>query len=224
MAAQFGSNPDLKKLDAFLLTRSYIDGWTVSGEDVSVYRKISKPSSNLVNLVRWWNHINSFESAFNGIESSLKSTPASAQPAAANDDDDDDDDDDFFASSDEDDEEAQAAAEALKAKRIAEYNARKAAKEDKKGKTIAKSSVTFDVKPWDDETNLDDLAVEIKKIEMDGLLWGQAQKKPLAYGIFKLVINCVIEDDKVSSDDLVEKIEAFEDFVQSVDIAAFQKI
>jgi translation elongation factor EF-1beta len=59
---------------------------------------------------------------------------------------------------------------------------------------------------------------------MDGLLWGQAQKKPLAYGIFKLVINCVIEDDKVSSDDLVEKIEAFEDFVQSVDIAAFQKI
>merc|ERR1712158_350364 len=140
----------------------------------------------------------------------MKSTPASA--AAANDDeDDDDDDDDFFASSDDEDEDAKKAAEELKAKRVAEYNARKAAKEEKKGKVIAKSSITFDVKPWDDETDLD-------------LLWGSSAKKPLAYGIFKLSITCVVEDDKVGSDDLTEKIEAFEDEVQSVDIAAFQKI
>merc|ERR1711981_519295 len=128
---------------------------------------------------------------------------------------------DFFGSDDEDED---AAAEALKAKRVAEYNARKAAKEEKKGKTIAKSGLTLDVKPWDDETNLDDLCVMIKKIEMDGLVWGAHSKKPLAYGIFKLTILCVIEDDKVSSDDLIEKIEAFEDHVQSVDIAAFNKI
>merc|ERR1712187_1074407 len=96
-------------------------------------------------------------------------------------------------------------------------------KKRKKGKTIAKSSVTFDVKPWDDETDLDALRDQIKEIQMDGLVWGTAQKKPLAYGIFKLQIVCVIEDDKVSSDDLVEKIEEFEDHVQSVDIAAFQK-
>jgi len=131
----------------------------------------------------------------------------------------DDDDDDFFASDSEDE-----AAEELKAKRVAEYNARKAAKEEKKGKVIAKSSLTLDVKPWDDETNLDELLVEIKKIELDGLVWGTGQKKPLAFGIFKLVVVCVVEDDKVSTDDLVEKIEAFEDHVQSVDIAAFQKI
>ena len=37
-------------------------------------------------------------------------------------------------------------------------------------------------------------------------------------------MTCVVEDDKVGSDDLTEKIEAFEDEVQSVDIAAFQKI
>merc|ERR1711937_387917 len=106
----------------------------------------------------------------NGLESSMKSTPAAAP--AANDDDDDDDDDDFFASSDDEDEEAKKAAEELKAKRVAEYNARKAAKEEKKGKVIAKSSITFDVKPWDDETDLDALLVKIKAIEMDGLLWG----------------------------------------------------
>jgi elongation factor 1-beta len=227
MAAQFGSNPDLKKLNDFLLSRSYIDGWTVSGEDVAVFRKISKPSNKHENILRWWNHINSFENVFSGLESALGSTPANKQESKAvnNDNDDDEsDDDDFFASSDDEDEEAKAAAEELKAKRVAEYNARKAEKAQKKGVVAAKSSITFDVKPWDDETDLDALCVEIKKIEMDGLVWGTAQKKPLAYGIFKLSIVCVVEDDKVGSDDLVEKIEAFEDHVQSVDIAAFNKI
>jgi len=150
--------------------------------------------------------------------------PAPAKAAPVEESDDDDDDDDFFASSDEEDEASKKAAEELKAKRVAEYNARKAAKEEKKGKVIAKSSITFDVKPWDDETDLDALLVKIKAIEMEGLLWGTAQKKPLAYGIFKLSVTCVVEDDKVGSDDLTEKIEAFEDEVQSVDIAAFQKI
>lgn len=223
MAAQFGAKPDLAKLNDFLLSRSYIDGWTVSGEDVAVFKKVSKPSANHQNALRWWNHINSFAAVFNGLESQLKDVAAAA-PAAANDDDEDDDDDDFFASSDEEDEEAAKAAEELKAKRVAEYNARKAAKEEKKGKTIAKSSITFDVKPWDDETDLDALCKKIKEHSQEGLVWGISQKKPLAYGIFKLVINCVVEDDKVSSDDLIEMMEAFEDEVQSVDVAAFQKI
>ena len=60
---------------------------------------------------------------------------------------------------------------------------------------------------------------------MDGLIWKTEYKKePIAYGVFKLLIGCVIEDDKVSTDDLQEKIEAFEDLVQSVDIKAFNKI
>merc|ERR1712226_1346547 len=140
-----------------------------------------------------------------------ESKPAAAAPAKAevkkvdSDAESEDDDDDFFASSDDEDEESKAAAEALKAKRVAEYNARKAEKAQKKGVVAAKSSITFDVKPWDDETSLDALCVEIKKIEMDGLVWGSSQKKPLAYGIFKLSIVCVVEDDKVGSDDLVER-------------------
>ncbi len=60
---------------------------------------------------------------------------------------------------------------------------------------------------------------------MDGLFWKTEYKKaPIAYGVEKLIIGCVIEDEKVSADDLQEKIEAFEDLVQSVDIAAFNKI
>jgi len=216
MAAQFGNPVDLKKLDAFLLEKSYISGWTFSGEDVAVFNNISAAPSG-VNALRWWNHIQSFKSEFGNV-------PAASAPAAAEaeEEEEDDDDCDLFGSDDEDD--VDEAAEALKAKRVAEYNARKAAKEETKGKVIAKSSITFDIKPWDDETDLDEVDKMVRAIEMDGLLWGASKKKPLAYGIFKLTITCVVEDDKVGSDDLTEQIEGFEDHVQSVDIAAFNKI
>lgn len=60
---------------------------------------------------------------------------------------------------------------------------------------------------------------------MDGLFWKTEYKKePIAYGVQKLVVGCVIEDDKVAVDDLQEKIEAFDEEVQSVDIACFNKI
>ena len=64
----------------------------------------------------------------------------------------------------------------------------------------------------------------VRTIEMDGLVWGAAKLVPLAFGIKKLQIVCVIEDEKVSIDELSEKIQEFEDHVQSVDIAAFNKI
>ena len=41
---------------------------------------------------------------------------------------------------------------------------------------------------------------------------------PVGYGIRKLQISCVVEDDKVSTDDLEEKIVAFEDYVRSIQL------
>lgn len=140
--------------------------------------------------------------------------PAPA-PAAA--DEEDDDDVDLFGSEDED--EDKAAAE-LREKRLAEY----AAKKSKKPALIAKSNVILDIKPWDDETDMKLMETEVRKITMDGLLLGASKLVPLAYGIHKLQLSCVIEDDKVSVDELQEKIELIEDYVQSVDIAAFNKI
>lgn len=95
----------------------------------------------------------------------------------------------------------------------------------KKGVVIAKSLILFEVKPYEAETDLDALAAKVLKIEMDGLLWKTEYKKePIAYGVHKLIVGCVIEDEKVAVDDLQEKIEAFEEEVQSVDIAVFNKI
>ena len=131
---------------------------------------------------------------------------------------DDDDDLDLFGEDNEDD---KAAAAAAKAK----AEAAKAGKKEKKP-VIAQSLVLFEVKPLDDETNLDDVAARIiNEIKLDGCYWKTEYKKePIAFGIFKLIIGVTVEDEKVSVDDLVERIEAFDDMVQSVEIAAFNKI
>merc|ERR1711962_999429 len=52
----------------------------------------------------------------------------------------------------------------------------------------------------------------------------ESKKIPVGYGINKLQVMCTVEDEKVSIEELSEKIEEFEDFVQSVDIAAMNKI
>lgn len=64
----------------------------------------------------------------------------------------------------------------------------------------------------------------VRKIECDGLLWGTSKLVPLAFGIHKLTVSCVVEDEKVSIDWLTEEIEKNDDLVQSVDVAAFNKI
>ena len=88
------------------------------------------------------------------------------------------------------------------------------------------SIVMLEVKPLDDTVDLDALAKKlIAEIVMDGLFWKTDYKKePVAFGIFKLIVGFSLEDDKVSVDDIVEKIEAYEELVQSVEIAVFNKI
>ncbi|XP_077089816.1 elongation factor 1-delta-like isoform X1 [Siphateles boraxobius] len=126
------------------------------------------------------------------------------------------DDIDLFGSDEEVDEEA----ERLKEQRLQEYAAKKA----KKPVLIAKSSILLDVKPWDDETDMKKLEECVRSVQVDGLLWGASKLVPVGYGIKKLQINCVVEDDKVGTDFLEEEITKFEDYVQSVDVAAFNKI
>ncbi|XP_072266644.1 elongation factor 1-delta isoform X4 [Pyxicephalus adspersus] len=130
---------------------------------------------------------------------------------------DDDDDIDLFGS---DDEEEDAEAARVREERLKQY----AEKKSKKPGLIAKSSILLDVKPWDDETDMAKLEECVRTVQMDGLVWGSSKLVPVGYGIKKLQIQCVVEDDKVGTDVLEEEITKFEDYVQSVDIAAFNKI
>lgn len=203
----------LEKLNSFLLSNSYAGGWVPSQVDVGLFNAIkSAPDAKFENALRWWNNINSYKSEFGSLPA------GSSQPAAAEEE--EDDDVDLFGSDDEVDEEA----ERIKAERVAAYNLRKEAKDAKKGKVIAKSNIILDIKPWDDETPLEKLEESIRSISMDGLLWGTGKFVAVGYGIKKLQITCVIEDDKVMMDDLEDQVTGFEDYVQSMDIVAFNKI
>ena len=59
------------------------------------------------------------------------------------------------------------------------------------------------------------MAARILAVELDGLVWKTEYKKePIAFGIFKLVVGLVIEDEKVSVDeDIVNMLQEWEDSV-----------
>jgi len=129
----------------------------------------------------------------------------------------DDDDFDVFGEPDEEDTERE--------KEIMRIAAEAKAAKEAKGKTVvAKSAVVLDIKPWDDTIDLKALEVKVRAIEIDGLEWKSSEIKPIAFGINKLALLCHIVDDKVSVDDLQEKIAEFEDEVQSTDIDSFVKL
>ncbi|PSN72820.1 elongation factor 1 beta subunit [Corynespora cassiicola Philippines] len=222
------SDAGLTLLNNWVKTRSYIVGYSPSQADVKVFQQIKTiPAPEKFPYAwRWYNHLLTFESEFDSLPgdaskeftaygpdaSELTINPAKA-PAAEE----DDDDVDLFGS---DDEEEDAEAERIKAERLAEYNKKKAGKV----KPAAKSIVTLDVKPWDDETDMDQLKANVLAIEKDGLVWGASKLVAVGFGIKKLQINLVVEDEKVSLDELQQQIEEDEDHVQSTDVVAMQKL
>ncbi|XP_022954481.1 elongation factor 1-delta-like isoform X3 [Cucurbita moschata] len=211
----------LKKLDEYLLSRSYISGYQPSKDDVTVYESLSKPvSSEYLNVARWSNHIEALlrVSAVFGEGSGVKfeSAEAIATPPAGDAKAADDDDDDMDLFGEETEEEKKAAEE-----RAASIKA------STKKKESGKSSVLMDIKPWDDETDMKKLEEAVRSVEMEGLLWGASKLVPVGYGIKKLQIMLTIVDDLVSVDNLIEErltVEPINEHVQSCDIVAFNKI
>ena len=203
------SNADgAQQFNTYLADFSYVAGYTPSQSDVEALKHFKdSPDAKFENLARWWKHISSFSDDEKG------SFPGAAveekKPAG------DEEDFDLFGEGDEEEYEK-------------DLERRRKEAEEKSGKKkkelVAKSSVLFDVKPWDDTTDLKAMEEHVRTIEMEGLLWGAGKLVDVAYGVKKLVINAVIVDDLVSTEDIEEKIKEFEDYVQSVDIAAFNKI
>ena len=204
----------LEDLDTYLGEHSYIVGYSPSQADLQVIQYLKeKPKTETPNVLRWYNHIKSFGSAssqFPKTDGQVEVTNIAVATTAK------EEDVDLFASDDEEDEEKKRITE----ERLKAY----AEKKSKKPAVIAKTSVLLDVKPWDDETDMKGMLESVKSIQMEGLIWGANKLVPVGYGIKKLQIMCVVEDAKVSIDELQEKISDFEDFVQSVDVAAMNKV
>ncbi|KAI5336070.1 hypothetical protein L3X38_026204 [Prunus dulcis] len=190
----------LKKLDDYLLARSYITGYEASKDDLIVHAALSKPpSSEFVNVSRWYNHITALlrisgvsgqgsgvivEGSAPVTEEAVATPPVADTKASAAED--DDDDVDLFG--EETEEEKKAAEE-----RAASIKA------STKKKESGKSSVLLDVKPWDDETDMKKLEEAVRSVHIEGLHWGASKLVAVGYGIKKLQIMLTIVDDLPST-------------------------
>ncbi|KAK2105760.1 hypothetical protein P7K49_015274 [Saguinus oedipus] len=96
--------------------------------------------------------------------------------------------------------------------------------EEKEAVPEAKSSTLLDIKPWDSEMDVAQPEPCAHSAQLDELVRGSSQLVPMGCGIQKLQVQCVVKDDKGGTDLLEEDITEFEVHVQSVDIAAFNKI
>ncbi|KAJ0230348.1 Translation elongation factor EF1B [Hirschfeldia incana] len=226
---ELNSDAGLKKLDDYLLTRSYLTGYKASKDDITMIVCLSDPpSSQYVNLSRWYNHIAALLRT-TGISDEIRGVNADGSypitkravatlPAADSKDDDSNeenyDDVDLFGEETEEE------------KKTAEERA-VSVKPSTKKKESGKSSVLIDIKPWYDETDMKKLEDAVRSIQMEGLFWGASKLVPVGYGIKKLQIMCTIVDDLVSVDTMIEEqltVEPINEYVQSCDIVAFNNI
>ncbi|CAN0132623.1 unnamed protein product [Ascophyllum nodosum] len=219
--------------NGFISSRSYVEGYTFSQADADLLATCTATpdKAKAPHAYRWFIHIAALKGVISPClapskESTPAPEPASAPPApdctpkvrAVEAPADDDDMDDMF--DDDEEEEAPKPAEKSRADKMAEAKAAKDAK-----KKIDKSQIVFEVKPWEAGADLKSLFEKIKEEKIDGLAWGEAYKLvPVAFGVKKLVLSCVVEDAKVGVDDITDCIEKFEDEVQSVDMTTMNRL
>ena len=214
----------LKELNGKLTNTPYIAGFTPSKEDAALFKELfgENPAT-----IQWAARMASYyQSERDAILTPAKkeekkaaaaaAPAAAAKPAAPAAKKDDDDDIDLFGEETEE----EAAALAAKKQKDADAKTEKA----KKPAVIAKSSILLDVKAWDDTVDLEALAAKIKSNVVDGILWGAHKLAPVAFGLNKLQLLFVIEDEKVSSDDIEDLIMAYDEEVQSIDVVAWNKV
>ena len=100
------------------------------------------------------------------LEGKGGSSAPAPKAAAKKEEPEEDDDVDLFGSGSESEDDEEKAR--VREERLAAYHAKKA----NKPKVIAKTSVVLDIKPWDDETDMDAMLKNVKTITKDGLVWG----------------------------------------------------
>ena len=100
-------------------------------------------------------------------------------------------------------------------------------KDKKKGKKkeVDKSHVILEVKGWEADQDLEALAKKIiSTIKKDGLSWNTGYKlEEVAFGVKKLIIAFLAEDDKCSVQEITDELESWENDIQSVEVVSFNK-
>ena len=97
-----------------------------------------------------------------------------------------------------------------------------------KKKEVDKSHVTLEIKGWDADQDLDSLAKKIiSTIKKDGLRWNTGYKlEEVAFGVKKIVIAFIAEDEKCSVQEIqeiIDELESWENDIQQVEVVSFNK-
>jgi len=216
----------MAEVDAYLADCQFLSGKELPGaQDYDMLKAMTEKgfvpnSDKLPNAFGWFWHMSQYsEPAKDLWKSDAPAQPKSeakpveakkAAPAKA-----DDDDFDLFGDETEED---KVATEALKKK------SEVAPVKKEKKVIIAKSMVVFDIKGYEVEADWEAMATKVRMIEKDGLVWMDTHKVlPVAFGMKKLQMSMLIEDDKIETEDIFEVIESWEEDVQSTDIFSFNK-
>lgn len=239
------------QLNSYLSFNTYVFGYALSAADASLFTAVgaAPDASKFPHFARWYNHVASFSAderaaaaAISGLSVTIGAVATTGGGKKEKKDEEMDidnlfgSDDDSDDSSDDDDLVAKAKAEAAKKKFAAGLHKRQ---------PVGRSRIVFEIKPYDIETDLLALAKKVKaqKLEgefwedkmencldvrcslKDGCKWGEGHNlEPVAFGINKLVVQCTVQDELVGSDDLIEiMMTNYEDEIQSIDVAAFDK-
>jgi elongation factor 1-beta len=171
-------------------------GYSASSTDAALYDALGKApdAAKFPNVARFYSHIGSIadRKALKTVIGGASAGAAVAAPKAAAKKAADDEDVDLFG----DDGDAAAAAVVVEKPKADE-------KKKEKKVVVQKTICVYEVKPMEAETEPADLEKAVRSIVMDGLQWGETFKvEEIGYGIRKLVVQFVVEDEKVSLNDL----------------------
>ncbi|CAG9480453.1 elongation factor 1B, putative [Plasmodium vivax] len=200
---------DYGKLNAFFAEHSYYQNHMLSAMDLKIFNQIKCVVSKdtYPHLYRWYKHIDSLPSyvtdQFKDPSEKGKKAAGSHAPEKKStpEDDDVDNDIDLFGDSNNDDQNILLE----KKKQKEEELKKKKQKEKEKNRSI----LIIEIKPKSIDTDIAKIPKLVKqKIVDENIKWGEEVKKlPVAFGLYKLHMSCIIYDDFVNTNDLMEKIE-----------------
>ncbi|CRG96680.1 elongation factor 1-beta, putative [Plasmodium gallinaceum] len=200
---------DYNKLNAFFADHSYYQNYMLSTSDIKIYNQITTTinKDKYPHLYRWYKHISSLPThifnQYNKCNEKVKKNnlPEKKINETKNDDDDVDNDIDLFGDNDDCDKDI-----LLEKKKQKEEELKK---KQQKEKDKHRSILIIEIKPKSIDTDISKISKLVKqKIVDENIKWGEEVKKiPVAFGLYKLQMSCIIYDDFVNTNDLIEKIE-----------------
>eukprot|EP00092_Neocalanus_flemingeri_P103668 GFUD01132692.1.p1 GENE.GFUD01132692.1~~GFUD01132692.1.p1 ORF type:complete len:198 (-),score=73.27 GFUD01132692.1:8-601(-) len=82
---------------------------------------------------------------------------------------------------------------------------------------LEKVAFTFEVKPWDNVSNTEEVLEDCKDVDIKGVIWDKGEIIPVSNCKSKIKLGCIVEDCNTEAEAIRKKLEEL-DFVEDVKI------